>query len=553
MALNTCSNDVWETVYSRTPSPSLLFSISAKMLCTDVILSAGMEYLQVVPNCSKHSTPSPKCSRKKPTIRPPACSLAIHSARATVEQACCWATVRRGESSAQNRPASPVASSTAMIADTGITSSIPAVGMSRPANTCSSAGAGVLTTSASSKVRPRRCLICWGDPMVASLPAAMIPTRCDKASASSMECVVSRIADFPAPAIPWMMSHIARRALGSSPQLGSSITINVGSPMVAMAVESFRLFPPDSWPARACSNRARPQEARRSATTDWSSAPCMPLIPPYSSRCSRTVSRSRSASNWGQYPICFHASRVLLATSTPHTWISPLVAAISPQSMRRVVVFPAPLTPRRPRISPGSMSRDMPRTACTPLKPPPEHPRQEQYTFSTSCSLTATSSGVTVITRRLVCSTEASARLSELISSAPRAPRGMRNRVKQRNCRRDGREYRNSSTKIAEKKNTPCAARHFIAVPAHMSPNGDSGPISTCSATSASTASGTEVFTYPTTAIMNRASKRFTVGRRRKTGVTMRSVVRMSSDRHLPWGKLVVGVSHALGYAYVGS
>src|ERR1035437_2851329 len=47
----------------------------------------------------------------------------------------------------------------------------------------------------------------------------------------------------------------------------------------------------------------------------------------------------------------------------PATIASPEVGSSSPQSMRRVVVFPAPFAPKNPYISPFSTSKDMESTA----------------------------------------------------------------------------------------------------------------------------------------------------------------------------------------------
>src|SRR5579859_7063738 len=48
--------------------------------------------------------------------------------------------------------------------------------------------------------------------------------------------------------------------------------------------------------------------------------------------------------------------------------ISPLSGRISPSSISRLVVLPAPLGPSRPKTSPLATERSSPRTACTSLK-----------------------------------------------------------------------------------------------------------------------------------------------------------------------------------------
>src|SRR6478736_5695449 len=52
----------------------------------------------------------------------------------------------------------------------------------------------------------------------------------------------------------------------------------------------------------------------------------------------------------------------------PRTSTAPLVGRESPSTMSMVVVLPAPFGPRKATISPGWISRSMPRTACTSPK-----------------------------------------------------------------------------------------------------------------------------------------------------------------------------------------
>src|SRR5919109_3843224 len=49
----------------------------------------------------------------------------------------------------------------------------------------------------------------------------------------------------------------------------------------------------------------------------------------------------------------------------PRTLTSPLVGYSKPESILSVVVLPAPLGPRKPTISPGATSNEMPSTAWT--------------------------------------------------------------------------------------------------------------------------------------------------------------------------------------------
>ena len=55
--------------------------------------------------------------------------------------------------------------------------------------------------------------------------------------------------------------------------------------------------------------------------------------------------------------------RTAAASALPSTSIRPLVGATSPSAMRRLVVLPAPLGPRNPRIDPALAANDSPSTA----------------------------------------------------------------------------------------------------------------------------------------------------------------------------------------------
>src|SRR4030095_14820830 len=57
-----------------------------------------------------------------------------------------------------------------------------------------------------------------------------------------------------------------------------------------------------------------------------------------------------------------------LTTSQPATWPRPEVGSNWPLNMRMVVVFPAPLWPRKPNISPAWTEKEMLSTAFRSLK-----------------------------------------------------------------------------------------------------------------------------------------------------------------------------------------
>ena len=75
-------------------------------------------------------------------------------------------------------------------------------------------------------------------------PATIIPILVERASASSIECVVKIKALDLSYDILETNCHIKRRDSGSIPAEGSSKRMIFGFPTIAIAVESFLLFPP---------------------------------------------------------------------------------------------------------------------------------------------------------------------------------------------------------------------------------------------------------------------------------------------------------------------
>ena len=77
----------------------------------------------------------------------------------------------------------------------------------------------------------------------------MMPSREDKAYASSMECVVSiTVAFLFSVATLEITFHINLLAFGSIPVEGSSKKMIRGFPIMAIATDSFLLLPPDKVP-----------------------------------------------------------------------------------------------------------------------------------------------------------------------------------------------------------------------------------------------------------------------------------------------------------------
>jgi len=87
-----------------------------------------------------------------------------------------------------------------------------------------------------------------GVPRHSNCPETMIASLPQRTSHSSIECEVITI---PCPSLTiWSTtSHKNLLAFGSTPAVGSSRRITSGSPVIAIAVESFRLFPPEYSPA----------------------------------------------------------------------------------------------------------------------------------------------------------------------------------------------------------------------------------------------------------------------------------------------------------------
>lgn len=81
------------------------------------------------------------------------------------------------------------------------------------------------------------------------LPLTIMPSLVDRASASSIECVVRMTVDcFLSVDILEITFHMNLLALGSMPVDGSSKNIMPGFPIIAIATDSFLLLPPESVP-----------------------------------------------------------------------------------------------------------------------------------------------------------------------------------------------------------------------------------------------------------------------------------------------------------------
>lgn len=82
------------------------------------------------------------------------------------------------------------------------------------------------------------------------------------------------------------------------------------------------------------------------------SLPRRPYTPPKNSRFCRTSRLPYRENFCATYPRCSRACALALRRSTPATRSMPPLAGRRPHSMRKVVVFPAPFGPSRPKSSP---------------------------------------------------------------------------------------------------------------------------------------------------------------------------------------------------------
>jgi hypothetical protein len=102
---------------------------------------------------------------------------------------------------------------------------------------------------------PNLFLISYVVPIHYNDPSTYIAILVERASASSMECVV-RITDDDLLTVEILeiTSHMNLLASGSIPVEGSSKNAIEGYPSIAIATLSFLLLPPENYPARTPSN-----------------------------------------------------------------------------------------------------------------------------------------------------------------------------------------------------------------------------------------------------------------------------------------------------------
>ena len=162
----------------------------------------------------------------------------------------------------------------------------------------------------------------------------------------------------------------------SSIDTGSSAMITFGLRTIARAMATRCRWPPDI----SCGNRSRkscpgrrPLSSRARTT---SSARCSrSFVIPWMSRGSETARRTENRGlrdSYGSWKIIWRSRRksnisrgVSEAISAPSNKMNPSVGVSSREMSRPVVVFPHPLSPTSPRISPPIRLKLIPSTACT--------------------------------------------------------------------------------------------------------------------------------------------------------------------------------------------
>ena len=210
---------------------------------------------------------------------------------------------------------------------------------------------------------------CGGLPSACTRPLWMIATREQSFATSCIACVEKMIV-FPSDRSSPIFLSTARATNTSSPDVGSSKIRTGGSCTIVRAIETFCFIPVDIFP---------PRTSRKSSIWSHPKDRLHPVAEPIrgpSRRACRNTRRTprpssgrRSRYSPDMKPMLARTAAGSVATSWPATIARPPVGLRTVLRMRRVVVFPAPLGPSRPKISPGLQSNPTSETAGT-------HPRR---------------------------------------------------------------------------------------------------------------------------------------------------------------------------------
>ena len=125
-------------------------------------------------------------------------------------------------------------------------------------------------------------------------------TRCDRNTASGIECVTNTTAAPLSPQIRTSSVCIRSRVISSSAPNGSSMSSRLGRSASARAIATRCCMPPDSWCGKCPANSSRPTSASSSAARAARSF----LPTPCSSSGSSTLP---ATSRHGSSPACWNA------------------------------------------------------------------------------------------------------------------------------------------------------------------------------------------------------------------------------------------------------
>src|SRR3990170_1255817 len=164
-----------------------------------------------------------------------------------------------------------------------------------------------------------------------------------------MRTVFPRAVSFP------KNSQNAARSSGSTPTVGSSRRRRSGSWRRATARDVRRFIPPLSFDTGSSRRSARSTRARTSSVRFAMYSSFIPSRRPKRARFSATVRSAYTATSCGRYPR--RGSTAVGGRLRPRTFAVPDVGFVSPRRTRMRVVFPAPLGPRRPNVTPRGTSR----------------------------------------------------------------------------------------------------------------------------------------------------------------------------------------------------
>ena len=128
-----------------------------------------------------------------------------------------------------------------------------------------------------------------------------------------------------------------------------------------------RFMPPLNLSTRSFWRSTSVISSSTSSTRFLSASPESPYIRPQKTRFSRALMSGYRAMSCGTTPMVSLTAWGSLTMEWPATAASPPLGRSRQLSMEMVVLLPAPLGPRRLKISPSAMSKLTPSTASTPL------------------------------------------------------------------------------------------------------------------------------------------------------------------------------------------